>query len=323
MASAKACCPGSPDICAHREAEGVLMIVNSNSRLTLDAIEGLIRRLGEMRGQRVLLVASSGFLTHDVGPERERVIDLAIRSNVTINTIDARGLEVSSSTERAAVTDTLSILAQGTGGQYFHNSNDLVTGFHDLSEPTNTVYMMGFSPSETKQDGTYHTLKVKLTSPAGRDVFARPGYYVPAGTPPAVEGRFRKLQQYAKLGSDLSEIPIEVRYTASSSGLETRELAVGVHVDTNSCPFEKSSGRQKERLIFVAALYNGSGQFVAGVEGILSLNLKRESWEGLQRGGLNVVLPLRALPGSYQLRQVVQEAVGGHLSATTRSVSIP
>ena len=69
-------------------------------------------------------------------------------------------------------------LADGTGGTFFHNRNDLGAGFKSLTETPEVVYVLELSLDGVKQDGTYHHLKVKVNRD-GVDVRARRGYFIP------------------------------------------------------------------------------------------------------------------------------------------------
>lgn len=157
-----------------------------------------MRRVAELPGQRTLILVSPGFLT--VSPEalneESRVIDLAAQSNVTISALDTRGVYVTQVTasentvgrsvdvvgslrrsETSAAEGTLGALADGTGGRFFHNSNDLAAGFKELTAMPECVYLLEL-PLDVKMDGFYHRLKVKVDR-AGVDVQARRVYFVP------------------------------------------------------------------------------------------------------------------------------------------------
>ena len=70
-------------------------------------------------------------------------------------------------------------LADGTGGTYFHNSNDLEAGFQSLTVAPEYVYLLEISLENLKPDGTYHHLKVKVDRD-GLKLQARRGYFAPA-----------------------------------------------------------------------------------------------------------------------------------------------
>jgi VWFA-related protein len=84
--------------------EGAEAMVDSTSKMVnhmseervlriFDALKAMIRRMAQMPGQRTLILASSGFIRPFAQLQAESsLIDLAIRSGVVINTLDARGL---------------------------------------------------------------------------------------------------------------------------------------------------------------------------------------------------------------------------------------
>ena len=63
------------------------------ARLALISIKDIVRRLSAAPGSRSLVMVSSGFfLTSDLRPDETEVMDRAIRANVTVSSLDARGL---------------------------------------------------------------------------------------------------------------------------------------------------------------------------------------------------------------------------------------
>lgn len=172
-------------------------------RVTLATVTEIVRKMGPLPGQRTLILVSPGFLTST--PEamtwKTQILDLAAQSNVTISAIDVRGLyttnlgaskrgsdstmamqtgyESQSYGASAALNeDVMAELADGSGGTYFHNSNDLATGFKDLTAVPEYVYVLELSLDDVKPDGTYHRLKVKLNRD-GFQLQARHGYFAP------------------------------------------------------------------------------------------------------------------------------------------------
>jgi VWFA-related protein len=150
----------------------------------LGALEDVIRRLSAAPGGRTLVLVSPGFLlTTDHRSAENDVLERAIRANVTVNTIDMRGMYAppgSDASERGHLSaaggyltqaeisaasqadDVLAEIADGTGGTFFHNDNDLKGGLNTLAARPEYAYILGFSPSNLKFDGSYHGLKVKV-----------------------------------------------------------------------------------------------------------------------------------------------------------------
>lgn len=184
-------------------ATNTLMTGDQDVRATLAALGEFVRKMGTLPGERTLILISPGFLTltPEAMTEKTRILDLAAQSNVTISALDARGLYTTelgagergpdsamamqtgyeSQSRRASVAlneDVMAELADGSGGTYFHNSNDLEAGFKVLTSAPEYVYILELSLDKVKPDGAYHRLKVKVDRD-GLQLRARRGYFAP------------------------------------------------------------------------------------------------------------------------------------------------
>ncbi len=162
--------------------------------ITMDTIREVVRQMGALQGEHMLVLTSPGFIA--LTPEATRltaqVLDLAAQANVTVNTLDARGLYTFAldgskrfeSRKEAQVrlnslatsADVMQELASGTLGTYFHNSNDLKGGFERLTKAPEYVYLLEFHPQNVAQDGSYHRLTVKVNV-KGAKIRVRRGYF--------------------------------------------------------------------------------------------------------------------------------------------------
>ena len=177
-------------------ARRVLTVGEQDVQVTLASIKEFVRRMAKLPGQRTMILVSPGFVS--IAPEalgwESQIMDLAVQSNVTISALDARGLytgvtdisergagQIIDSTHLAAMTraeGVMSELADGTGGAFFHNSNDLGAGFKSLTDAPEVVYVLELSLDGVKPDGSYHRLKVKVDR-EGAQLQARQGYSAP------------------------------------------------------------------------------------------------------------------------------------------------
>jgi VWFA-related protein len=71
-------------------------------------------------------------------------------------------------------------LADGTGGTFYHNHNDLEAGLSQLFSGPEYMYLLALSANKVKPNGVYHELKVKMNQ-NGLTLQARRGYVL--GTP--------------------------------------------------------------------------------------------------------------------------------------------
>jgi VWFA-related protein len=180
----------------------VLNLGRQDAQMAYAALSAFVRTIATFPGQRMLILVSPGFLPleQESLTAESRLLDLAAQSNVEISALDARGLyttEIDASQHSTSMSGSsveqqsdynrttslltegaMASLADGTGGTFFHNSNDLDAGFKTLTEEPETVYLLELPLEGVKSDGTYHRLKVKLDRD-GLNLTARRGYFMP------------------------------------------------------------------------------------------------------------------------------------------------
>lgn len=184
-------------------ARRALSVGEEDARESLNAVATVVRAISKLSGQRTLILMSPGFLTlsPDTMSFKSQLFDQAAASNVVINTMDARGLyagNVDASQGGSTVflgqltgqtsqnhlnamqenENALSEMANGTGGTYFHNNNDLESGLASLMAPPEFEYLLEISLKDVKPTGTYHAVQVKVDR-ADVHVQARHGYFAP------------------------------------------------------------------------------------------------------------------------------------------------
>ena len=312
---------------------------------TFTAIRACLQSVSTMPGKRMLLIASSGFISSESDPQEDAIVQEALRAAVVINAIDAKGLyaetpgrpldepseatklsplsmfyEASSLGERLESQDAaVARFTESTGGLFFRNNNDLNLGFYRLGVIPEVAYLVGFPPAD---DGNYHKLKVELKNKGSDFVQARPGYFAPNGVAAAQPDQTGVLDRAMTDNEQSHAVPAAVTLQLAKTATNGRRLSLNIHVDARSLPFQRQKDLHVEMLIFVAALYDLQGTFITGKEAEMDLALKPGSYQQLSNSGINAGLSLEAPPGSYSLRSVIQESVEGKITAETHKVQI-
>jgi hypothetical protein len=315
------------------------------SRLALTVLRDVVRRLTVMPGQRAVVLVSPGFLTpFDLMQDRTDVIDRAIRANVLISALDARGLytvipggdasqrgeDPSVATykaqyESAAATqeaDILAELADGTGGTFFQNSNDLVGGFKHVAVAPDYYYVLGYSPENLKLDGGFHRLKVTLKEGGKFSLQARRGYYAPRHANDPAEMAKQEIQEALFSREELHDIPVELHTQFYKASVDSARVAVVARVDVRHVHFRKVDGRNRNDLTVVSALFDRNGTYITGNEKILEMRLRDETLEKRLGSGITVRTSFDVKPGTYMVRLVVRDAEGQMMAAQNGAVEI-
>ena len=315
------------------------------SQATLDAIKSSMDQLARTPGTRMLLLASSGFLSGMLDEQQDAIINEALHAGVVINALDAKGLyaeapgrsisetvevdelplssavfEIRSLGDRLDSLDSpLAQLAESTGGQLFRNNNDLDLGFYQLGLLPACTYLLGFAPAE---DGKYHKIKVELRNATHDILQVRPGYFAPTTAPSPQPSAGDKLDALMRGSVEQTDLPSTITENLGTSTSGSPQLTVQAHIDIQKLPFEQQKDRHVQKLTFVAALFDPQNNFVTGKQADMELALKPESFDRLSRTGINGVMQIEVPPGNYRLRIVVQEAMHGAISATSRELQV-
>jgi hypothetical protein len=299
---------------------------------TLQAVRNVVHLTGEQPGQRIVVLASSGFFSETLGDKKEEIVRDALRAGVVINALDAKGLYTEATDPvaqeeivplplptlvfeqaenfpmREAQVDAMASLAAATGGLFFQNNNDLTLGFARTGLAPAVSYELAFTPAPPARDGKLHMLKVTLDPPIkGAILEARRGYYAPA---PGLSGQEVEQDLFRAMAGTATarELPATVATTEGADGLQVR-IQLGVTEAT-------------QRLAMVAGLFDAKGNFVMGRRSEVDLALKKATFQRLSKSGLAPSFALKTQPGAYRLRVVVLDEANGAVSEFNREVRL-
>ncbi len=165
--------------------EARLLSVQSGHRTALlDAIYFGLNKMKQARYQRkALLVVSDGGDNHSRFTEGE-VRSMVRESDVQIYAIGIFDVYAATREEQQGPILLHDISAE-TGGQLFRvdDVGEMGDIAAKISAELRNEYVLGYTPGNTKRDGKWRKLKVKLDPPPGLpqlSVHARTGYYAPA-----------------------------------------------------------------------------------------------------------------------------------------------
>ena len=320
-----------------RLAEG-----EQETRVALYTLNALVRRMATMPGQRLILLASAGFITtYDQQQDKTDLMDRAIKANVVIGALDARGLytdmpDASRPTPAAAIglklrydreaaraqADVMAELAAGTGGTFFENNNDLYAGFQRVAAAPEYVYMLGFSPQNLKLDGSFHPLKVTVKNGISLNIQARKGYYAPRHLADPNETAKEEISEALFSREEMTDLPVSLMTQYFKSGEENARVTVLMKVEAKKLRFRKEDDRNCNVLTIATALFDRNGNYVVGNEKKLEMKLKDETLAKRLDNGLTVRSSFDVKPGTYMVRLVVRDAEGELMSATNGALNI-
>jgi hypothetical protein len=291
----------------------------------------------------------------------DRIIDRALRSQVVISSLDPKGLVVlmrefdasrsyipatnsamlgaarrMDSEREFVAAGVLADVAQDTGGEFFHNDNDLKAGFAAL-EGSPVYYILAFAPKDIKQDGKFHALKVTLAEKQkGFTIQARHGYFAPTNeagpaaeaketeAPDVVAQAQEQVREATLSRAEFRQLPMALTTSTKPSAgqSETRELSLSAHLDARSLHFHKDGEHNLNTVTFVFAVFDQKENLLVAQLRRARANVLDEQLPRLFKAGLDVDVTFHLKPGIYRIRAVVTDSEDRHMTALSRTVEV-
>jgi VWFA-related protein len=326
-------------------ANRALNIGDRDTRVALDTLKTLVRRMTTLPGSRNVVMVSPGFLlTNDHRPDESDVIDRAVRASVTINSLDARGLYaviyggdvgtpagVTVSNQKNQILndsvlaneDVLGDLSDATGGTFFHNSNDVGEGLRRVAAQPEFIYVLGFSPQNLKLDGSYHVLKVALAKNLpGYQLQARRGFFVLRHATDPAELAKQEIEEAFFSREEIGDLPVELHTQYFKTGASNAKLSILARVDIKHLSFHKADGRNLNTLTVLGGVFDRNGNYVTATQKTIDISLTDQRLDSMANG-VTVKSTLDVASGSYVVRLVVRDTEGQAMSARNGVVEIP
>jgi VWFA-related protein len=316
------------------------------SRAVLKNLESVIERVARMPGERQVMLVSDGLMDLEMNNRVESVVDRALRARVTISALVGAGLTVDmvemdtsrgympspelstlihiyATARKDADTGTLAEIAEGTGGQFFHDNNDLLAGLRKILLPPEVSYVLTFSPADLKADGAFHALKVTLASGHGLTIQARKGYFAPKQQVSPEEVAKTEIREAVYSSYPIQDLPLTFETEVRKAEGQNEDIAVQGQLDIRNLPFEKQGDLNLDNVVFAVGLFDHDGKYVSGSQQTYSLSLTDTTRAEMEKRGLSLKTHVSAKAGAYTVRVVVRDSQGGKMAATSKAVEVP
>jgi VWFA-related protein len=322
-------------------------IFNTDQKLA--AVESLARLLREVPGRKAVIHFSSG--VESTGSENQAQLrattDAANRSNVSLYTVDARGLVAlppggDASSASAAGTaiytgqatfsqisslhgsrETLASLATDTGGRTFYDLNDFSPAFQQMQAENSSYYLLGYSPSNTRSDGRFRRIRVEVVR-AGVKVAARPGYFAPKDFRQFTrEDKELQLQQALELDQPFLDLPFAVDSAYFRRPDKKYYVVLAAKIPGSAISFLRKSGTRQTEFDFAWSAMDAAKRPVNFLRDTLPVKLSDEAYGQLLSSNILYQGGMTLPPGQYRLKVVVRENQSGKLGTFEQALSLP
>jgi VWFA-related protein len=320
-------------------------IFNTDRRL--DALQTLAGELAGIEQKKSVIYFSSGMSQQgtDNQVQLRRTVDRANRANVSLYAADMRGLQAlvpggdattGSLRGTAAFTgastrnqvdrlfgsqDTLTTVAEDTGGRAFFDSNSFAAVFDRVVNDTSAYYVLGYSSTNTARDGRFRRIKVK---PKRNDlkVEYRSGYYAPRDFAHSTKGD-REQQLQDQLLSDLSATDLSAYVSSAYFRIAENRYYVPLSliVPGYQLPITRATDKSTATIDVLGSVRDEQRRPVGRIRD--TVKLAPETADDLKKKTVQYESGLEMPPGKYHVKMVVRENAGGAFGSYETDFVVP
>jgi VWFA-related protein len=318
-----------------------------NTDRELYAIRTIAKSLERVDQRKSLLYFSGGLTRQGIENQASMraATNEAVKANMAIYSVDSRGLQALPPVGNASTgslrgtaaysggamqsqldanfgsQEVLATLSSDTGGKAFFDSNDFGPAFQQIQHDTEAYYILGFHSTDTRRDGSYRHLTVKLTRPDAKIEY-RPGYYAPADFQhQKTEDREQALTE--QMQSDLPATDVTVYLQALYFRMEDNKFFVPISliVPGSQIHSVKNGDRDKANIDIMGQVKNAQGIIVGNVRDNVKLAL--DAAQQVQRKNIQYSTGFTLAPGKYHLKFVVRENQTGAMGSFETDLQVP
>jgi VWFA-related protein len=227
---------------------------------------------------------------------------------------------------RLVPSSGLQALADGTGGFFVRDTNDLGPRLARVEEDLRSYYVVSYAPRDRSFDGRFRKIDVRVRRPHA-SLQARAGYLaLPASLPePALEHEAPALAALLGPAPRPSAVPLRLRGLVSPDEPPRSRVTAVVEVPAGALRFDKDRARSVYRQDFTVLV------LVRDASGAVVAKLSRRYTPSGALGGLDAARAERVLfsreaelpPGRYRLEAAVHDALARRTGADAVSLDLP
>lgn len=319
----------------------------------LAALQTAVADLGPLPEKKTLIYFGSGLRLSgaDNMAQLRATVNAAVRSNVSINPIDTRGLMAtpsmggaskaspggismfSGTIAQAATTrqqqsqDTYYALAKDTGGKAMFDSNDLSLGIVQAARAVTGYYILGYYTANTATDGKFRRVSIEMADgidAQGGEVAYRPGYYGPKDYAHFnATDKERQLEEALKLEDPITDIPMamEVNYFQISSA--EYFVPISVRMPGSELTRPRPQGSTKIEIDMVGEIKDEFGVTLRNSKDKLVFSLDANTASQVARRPIQYEAGFSLLPGSYVIKVLARDTTTGRIGTFQTSFVVP
>jgi VWFA-related protein len=219
--------------------------------------------------------------------------------------------------------ETLSTLAADTGGRSFFDLGDLSNVFKQVQSDSRGYYLLGYYSSDTRRNGAWRRVKVKVNVPGARVKF-RQGYYASSESSALAENRERQLMDALHDESPYVELPVALETSYFRLGEKNIFVPIAAKLPSSALEWAQKHGRHQDVFDFAAEVRDAaSNKVVAALRDQITVTIRTDRFNQLQKQSLVYQGGVVLGPGKYRLKFLARENESGRIGSFEEDLNLP
>jgi VWFA-related protein len=333
---------------AFGQDDGEFNIFNTDRQLS--ALQTAVTMLRPFAEQKALIYFASGLRLNGVDNQAQlrATINAAIRANVAIHTIDARGLVAqaplgdatkaspggigmfsgqlvnTATTNFQRSQDSLYSLAKDTGGKALFDYNDLSRGIVDAADSLASYYLIGYYSTHSATDGRFHRVRISLTGSLAADLSYRQGYFADKTFAKfTAADKERQLEDALMLENPVTDITIAMEVNYFQLNRAEYFVPVAVKIPGSELLLARRGGAQRTVIDYIGEVKDDTGYTWQNIRDRLEIKLSDDTAGQLATRPIQIETGFTLLPGKYVIKLLARDAETGRIGTYLASFTIP
>jgi VWFA-related protein len=327
---------------------GEFNIFNTDRQLA--ALQTAVNMLKIIPEQKSLVYFASGLRLNgtDNQAQMRATVNAAIRSNVHIFPVDARGLVAlmplgdatrpspggigvfNGQTAMAGISnfqksqDSLYAIAADTGGKAMLDNNDLSAGIVQAEQSITSYYIIGYYSTNTNLDGKFRRVKVSLKETSTAKLDYRQGYY--AGktfSKYTTADKERQLEDALMLGDPITDLTIALEVNYFQLNRAEYFVPITVKIPGSELALARAGGAERTLIDFIGEIKDDYGTTIQNLRDKVDTKISGETAAELSRRPIEYDTGFTLLPGKYVIKFLARDAETGRIGTFQTPFVVP
>ena len=320
-----------------------------NTDRQLAAIQTAIGMLKSLNEKKALIYFASGLRLNGIDNQAQlrAMTNAAIRANVSIWSIDARGLvaqaplgdatrpspggaamysgqaALAGATNFSRSQDTLYSIAADTGGKALLDFNDLGKGIVEAQKGLGSYYVIGYYTTNTNPDGKFRKVDIALKEIQGKLDYKH-GYYADK-----VFGKFttadkeRQLEDALMMGDPVTDLTIQMEVNYFQLNRAEYYVPLMIKIPGSELALARRGGAEHTVIEFIGEIKDDFGTTIQNIRDHVDIKLTGETAAELVKKPIQYDAGYTLLPGAYQIKVLARDDETGRIGTYMNKFVIP